>query len=92
MKLNNLLSKPEKVSQFHFEMLIKILIQCGLYYKYFDQIKMNFLSVYGHQSVFLWRDLEKLNVIHKETKEYSYEYLCEKFKLIFETIDLNSYI
>ncbi|MCQ2818945.1 MAG: Sec1 family protein [archaeon] len=83
------ISKKEEMFKILRLMCIESLTHCGIYYKFYDQLKKFFLTVYGHQNIFLWRDLEELNILHKESKEYPYDFLCNKFNLICEYVNIN---
>ena len=64
------------------------LVNRGIYYKNYDELKKYFLNVYGYQYLFLWKDLEDLMILQKQTRDYSFNYLLNKLNLFDENIDI----
>ena len=66
------------------------IIHGGIRNKIYDQIKKDFLNVYGYKDIFLWHNLEKLEIL--KTQDSNYYYLTAKndLQLIYENIDFNN--
>ena len=66
------------------------IIQGGIRNKIYDQMKKDFLNVYGYKDIFLWHNLEKLDIL--KTQDSNYYYLTAKndLQLIYENIDFNN--
>ena len=56
--------------------------------KNYEQIKKEFLLIYGFQELFLLNNLEKINVLKTKKSSYYYD-IDKKLKLINEDVDLN---
>ncbi len=74
--------------------LLKILcliccVKNGIKSKYYDQIKRDFLQIYGFEELFLWNNLEKINVLKPQESSNYYSDIEKKLKLIYEDVDLN---
>lgn len=65
------------------------LTHSGLKHKIFDQIKKEFLNVYGFQEIFLWRNLEKLGIVKIQDNLSYYNEALKKLNLIFEDVNSN---
>ena len=65
------------------------LIHGGIYYKYYEDIRKDFLTVYGYKQLFLWHNLESLNILRNEDGHSYYYEANTNFKLIYEDIDIN---
>ena len=74
--------------------LLKILclmccVKNGIKSKYYDQIKKDFLQIYGFEELFLWNNLEKINILKPQESSSYYNDIEKKLKLIYEDVDLN---
>ena len=61
----------------------------GIKSKYYDQYKRDFLQIYGFEELFLWNNLEKVNMLKPQESSNYYNEIEKKFKLIYEDVDLN---
>ena len=61
----------------------------GIKSKYYDQYKRDFLQIYGFEELFLWNNLEKVNMLKPQEGSNYYNEIEKKFKLIYEDVDLN---
>jgi len=59
----------------------------GIKNKFYDQIKKDFINIYGYQTIFLLRKLEKLKILRKKENS-NYNYFKDKLKLINENVNL----
>ena len=64
-------------------------VKNGLKSKIYDQLKRDFLQIYGFQELFLLNNLEKLNILKSPEGSNYYSDIEKKLKLIFEDVDLN---
>ena len=85
---NELTKKSEEFN------LLKILclisgLQNGIKTKIYEQIKREFLQIYGFQELFLWNNLEKANILKSPDGSSYYNDIDKKLKLIYEDVDLN---
>ena len=74
--------------------LLKILclicgVKNGIKSKYYDQIKREFLQIYGFEELFLLNNLEKINILKPQENSSYYNDIEKKLKLIYEDVDLN---
>ena len=89
---------PEKIQEFIFDEIrkksnqydiLKIIclysiIHSGFKSKIYDQLRKEFLIVYGFQELFLWRNLEKLGVLKVLDNQAFYPNLNKKMNLMNE--------
>ena len=85
---NELTKKSEEYN------LLKILclicgVKNGIKSKYYDQIKREFLQIYGFEELFLLNNLEKINILKPQENSSYYNDIEKKLKLIYEDVDLN---
>ena len=74
--------------------LLKILclicgVKNGIKSKYYDQIKREFLQIYGFEELFLLNNLEKINILKPQESSSYHNDIEKKLKLIYEDVDLN---
>ncbi len=97
------LSQSEKLNDFyesemakknydHFRILklfcLESLIQNGIK-KNYENLKRDFLNIYGFENIVLWNNLEKLKILKKSEKSnFNFEKLTKYLKLIIENINL----
>ena len=85
---NELTKKSEEFQLLKILCLISSL-KNGIKSKIYEQIKREFLQIYGFQELFLWNNLEKSNIIKSQEGSYYYNDIEKKLKLIYEDVDLN---
>ena len=61
----------------------------GIKSKLYDQIKRDFIQIYGFQELFLLNNLEKINSLKIQEGSNYYNDIEKKLKLINEDVDLN---
>jgi hypothetical protein len=64
-------------------------IHSGIKNKTLEQIKKDFLNTYGYQDLFLWRNLEKVEMLKPLDSQNFYIEANKKLQLIFGNVDLN---
>ena len=69
---------------------LESLIQGGIRYRIYDQIKKDFLNVYGYKDLFLWHNLEKMEILKTQDSNYFYSTANNDLKLIYEEVDFNN--
>ena len=69
---------------------LESLIQGGIRYRIYDQIKKDFLNVYGYKDLFLWHNLEKMEILKTQDSNYFYSTANNDLKLINEEVDFNN--
>ena len=84
---NELTKKSEEYNLLKILCLISSL-KNGIKSKFYEQIKREFLQIYGFQELFLWNNLERTNIIKTQESSY-YNDIDKKLKLIYEDVDLN---
>ena len=68
---------------------LESIIHSGIKYKIYEQIKKDFLNVYGYQELFLWHNLEKVEMLKPQDSNSFYSDANKKLQLIFENVDTN---
>ena len=69
---------------------LESIIHGGIRYRLYDQIKKDFLNVYGYKDIFLWNNLEKMEILKTQDSNYFYSTTNSDLKLIYEDIDINN--
>ena len=69
---------------------LESMIHGGIRYKIYDQIKKDFLNVYGYKNIFLWKNLEKMEILKTQDSNYYYSVAKNDLQLIYEEIDVNN--
>lgn len=64
------------------------LVQNGLKQKNYESIKKDVLLTYGSDKIFLFKNLEKMNILKPQSKSH-YSYLKDKLNLIKEKVNLD---
>ena len=85
---NEMTKKSEEYNLLKIICLISSL-KNGIKGKYYDQMKRDFLQIYGFEELFLWNNLEKINVLKPQESSNYYSDIEKKLKLIYEDVDLN---
>ena len=85
---NELTKKNEEYNILKIICLISSL-KNGIKSKLYDQIKRDFLQIYGFQELFLLNNLEKINILKNQEGSNYYNDIEKKLKLIYEDVDLN---
>ena len=85
---NEMTKKSEEYSLLKIICLISSL-KNGIKSKYYDQMKRDFLQIYGFEELFLWNNLEKINVLKPQESSNYYNDIEKKLRLIYEDVDLN---
>ena len=65
------------------------IIHSGIKYKVYEQIKKDFLNIYGYQEIFLWHNLEKMEILKQQDNNNFYSDANKKLQLIFDNVDIN---
>ena len=69
---------------------LESIIQGGIRYRIYDQIKKDFLNIYGYNNIFLWHNLEKMDILKTQDGNEYYSVANSDLKLIYEEIDVNN--
>ena len=67
---------------------LESLVQSGIKNKYYDDFKRDFFNVYGHQEIFIWNNLEKMNILKKDDRKYLYYKINKELKLINDSVNV----
>ena len=91
-KLNDFLDDElsKKANEYNLLKLfcLESIIHSGLKYKVYEQIRKDFLNVYGYQEIFLWHNLEKLEIIKLQDNNNFYYDANKKLQLIYDNVDI----
>ena len=68
---------------------LESIIFSGIKYKVYEQIKKDFLNIYGYQEIFLWHNLEKIEILKQQDNNNFYSDANKKLQLIFDNVDIN---
>ena len=68
---------------------LESVINSGIRFKIYEQMKKDFLTTYGYQHIFLFYNLEKIDVLKPQDNSYFYTEANKKLNLIFDNVDLN---
>ena len=68
---------------------LESIIHSGIKSKIYEQIKKDFLNIYGYQEIFLWHNLEKIEMLKPQDSNNFYSDANKKLQLIFENVDIN---
>ena len=68
---------------------LESIIHSGIKYKVYEQIKKDFLNVYGYQEIFLWHNLERIEMLKQQDNNTFYSDANKKLQLIFDNVDIN---
>jgi hypothetical protein len=85
---NELTKKSEEYNLLKILCLISSL-KNGIKNKIYEQIKREFLQIYGFQELFLWNNLEKVNALKSQDGSSYFNDIDKKLKLIYEDVNLN---
>lgn len=69
---------------------LESIIHGGIRYRIYDEIKKDFLNVYGYKEIFLWHNLEKMDILKSQDNNYFYSAANTDLNLIYEDIDVNN--
>ena len=67
---------------------LESLVQSGIKNKFYDDFKRDYFNVYGHQEIFIWNNLEKMNILKKDDRKYLYYKANKELKLINDSVNL----
>ena len=81
----------KKANEFNLLKIICLesIIHSGIKYKIYEQIRKDFLNVYGYKEIFLWHNLEKVEVLKPQDSNNFYSDANKKLQLYFENVDIN---
>ncbi len=81
----------KKANEYNLLKLICLesIIHSGIKYKVYEQIKKDFLNIYGYQEIFLWHNLEKIEILKQQDNNSFYTDANKKLQLIFDNVDIN---
>ena len=85
--IENEMSKKVNMYKILRLICLESIVLNGIKNKFYDQIKKDFINIYGYQTIFLIRKLEKLKILRKKENS-NYNYLKDKLKLINENVNL----
>ena len=68
---------------------LESVIHSGIKYKVYEQIRKDFLNIYGYQELILWHNLEKIDVLKQQDNNNFYSDANKKLQLIFDRVDIN---
>ena len=68
---------------------LESLTQGGIKKNYYDELKRDFLTVYGYQKIFLLRNLEKMKILKKSDYDKNYSQINKKLNLIVAGVDID---
>ena len=66
---------------------LESLVQSGIKSKFYDDFKRDYFNIYGQQEIFLWNNLEKMNILKKEDRKYLYYNTNKGLNLINDNVD-----
>ena len=85
---NNYLCKKNDKNILLRLICLESLCQSGIKSKYYDVLKRDYINTYGFQEIFLWKNLEKMNIIKKDDRSYIYYKANKKLNLICENVNM----
>ena len=85
---NNYLCKKNDKNILLRLICLESLCQSGIKSKYYDVLKRDYINTYGFQEIFLWKNLEKMNIIKKDDRSYIYYKANKKLNLICENVNI----
>ena len=68
---------------------LESIIHSGIKNKIYEQIRKDFLNTYGFKELFLWHNLEKMEILKPQDSNNFYSDANKKLQLIFENVDVN---
>ena len=91
-KLNDFIDDElsKKANEYNIMKLfcLESIIHSGLKYKVYEQVRKDFLNIYGYQEIFLWHNLEKLEIIKLQDNNNFYYDANKKLQLVFDNVDI----
>ena len=85
---NNYLCKKNDKNILLRLICLESLCQSGIKSKYYDVLKRDYINTYGFQEIFLWKNLEKMNIIKKDDRSYIYYKANKNLNLICENVNI----
>ena len=85
---NNYLCKKNDKNMLLRLICLESLCQSGIKSKYYDVLKRDYINTYGFQEIFLWKNLEKMNIIKKDDRSYIYYKANKNLNLICENVNI----
>ena len=67
---------------------LESLVQSGIKNKFYDDFKRDYFNIYGQQEIFLWNNLEKMNILKKEDRKYTYYNINKGLNLINDNVNV----
>jgi hypothetical protein len=67
---------------------LESIINGGISYEIYESIKKDFLNVYGYDEIFLWNNLEKMNILKVYDSNYFYTLINTELKLIYDEVNI----
>ena len=67
---------------------LESLVQSGIKNKFYDDFKRDYFNIYGQQEIFLWNNLEKMNILKKEDRKYTYYNTNKGLNLINDNVNV----
>ena len=67
---------------------LESIIHGGIRYKFYEQFENDFLNIYGYNNIFLWKNLEKMNILKSQDNNYFFNTASTELNLISSEIDL----
>jgi hypothetical protein len=68
---------------------LESIIHSGIKNKIYEQIRKDFLNTYGFKELFLWHNLEKMEILKPQDSNNFYSDANKKLQLIFDNVDIN---
>ena len=66
---------------------LESLTQSGIKMKFYDDFKRDYFNIFGYQEIFLWKNLEKMNILKKEDRQYFYYKANKGLNLISDKVN-----
>ena len=66
---------------------LESLTQSGIKMKFYDDFKRDYFNIFGYQEIFLWNNLEKMNILKKEDRNYFYYKANKGLNLISDSVN-----
>jgi hypothetical protein len=66
---------------------LESLTQSGIKMKFYEDFKRDYFNIFGYQEIFLWKNLEKMNILKKEDRQYFYYKANKGLNLISDKVN-----
>lgn len=67
---------------------LESIIHSGIKYKIYEQIKKDFLNIYGYKEIILWHNLERMEILKQQDNNSYFSEVSKKLELYFDSVDL----